>query len=206
MPEHARAGRPSSTRDEVGDLVVHAERPGVRARAAVAAPVVAQHAVARRRAGGDSLSRPAERSIEPCTSTTSGASGVAGLLATRSRVDASRDPHDRSTSVAAPLRPVRRAGEHEHDVAVLDAAVRARAVSTANQTISSLDVYSSTCTGSTPHDSDERVHGRADRATARSSRRSGRKRAIARAVRPLRVQHRIAVAPASIGGLPRGVR
>ena len=84
----------------------------------------------------DSLSRPAERSIDPWTSTTSGASG---RRPPRDQMARRHAPHDPQHVGGRAARAVGRAGEHQHDVAVRDAAVRATAVSTANHTISSVE-------------------------------------------------------------------
>ena len=92
--------------------------PGVRRRAAVAAPVVAQHAVASSSSRRESLSRPAERSIDPWISTTSGA--PSGPASSDQIARRHCDLHDAQHVGRRAAVAVGRAGEHEHDVAVLD--------------------------------------------------------------------------------------
>ena len=77
--------------------------------------------------------------------------------------------------------------------------------STACQTSSSVVVYVSTCSDSTPHDnaSARTVARSGDRPISRAV---GRNLAIARAVLPDRVQHRIASAPASVAAKPGSMR
>src|SRR5690606_1738321 len=191
--EHERFARSLDTGDhrrEIVDLALDVERPGMRARSPVATPVVAGHPelVVEPPAELEHAGRAIER---PVDQDDVGATGPSGgrrpdghftwtIRSTSAAVDASLVAEPASTTTVSPW------------------ATRScsTAVSTANQTISSVDPYVATSTGSTPHDkvSALTVLGFGDNAT---SGRAGRNRAIALAVRPVFVQHRIAPASTS---------